>query len=65
MELTINGKKHELNVMTLEEVVSHFELESHLVVTEVNGKIIERDEWAKTKVEAGTEIELVHFVGGG
>ncbi len=65
MELNINGKSHDLAVTTLDEVVKHFELDAHLVVTEVNGKIIERDYWDRTELQPQTRIELVHFVGGG
>ncbi len=65
MRLLINGEEHRLNVETLEDVVAHFELDSHLVVTEVDGEIIDRSEWAKTTLEEMMKIELVQFVGGG
>ncbi|WP_078552843.1 sulfur carrier protein ThiS [Bacillus alkalicellulosilyticus] len=65
MQLTVNGDQVELDVTTLEDVVKHYGLEQNLVVTEVNGEIIDRSEWSNTAVEAGMKIELVHFVGGG
>ncbi|ERN54831.1 sulfur carrier protein ThiS [Alkalihalophilus marmarensis] len=65
MELIINGEKETIQADTLLDVVTHYQLEQHLVVTEVNGEIIDRDSWAETKVEEGMKIELVHFVGGG
>lgn len=66
MELIINGKKEQLtNVKTLEDVVRHFDLQKSLVVTEVDGEIIDRAKWASTEVVSGMKIELVHFVGGG
>ncbi|MDV2884053.1 thiamine biosynthesis protein ThiS [Alkalihalophilus pseudofirmus] len=65
MELIINGEKETIQADTLLDVVTHYQLEKHLVVTEVNGEIIDRDSWAETKVEEGMKIELVHFVGGG
>lgn len=66
MELIINGKKQSLtNVRTLEDVVAHFHLKKGLVVTEVDGEIIDRTKWATTEVTSGMKIELVHFVGGG
>ncbi|WP_062046391.1 sulfur carrier protein ThiS [Bacillus sp. JCM 19034] len=65
MRLMINGEEHNLSVQTLEEVVAHYKLESQLVVTEVNGEIIDRSDWSKTEVQDGMKIELVQFVGGG
>lgn len=65
MELMINGESVQLDVKTLEDVVNHYELQKGLVVTEVDGKIIDRSEWSNTEVMSGMKIELVHFVGGG
>ncbi|MCK0471503.1 sulfur carrier protein ThiS [Halalkalibacter sp. APA_J-10(15)] len=65
MQLLINGEEHQLNVGTLDEVVAHFELESQLVVTEVDGEIIDRSNWTTTAIKEGMKIELVQFVGGG
>lgn len=65
MKLIINGEKVEIEVGTLEEVVKHYGLEKNLVVTELNGEIVDRSEWNVTKLEPGMKIELVHFVGGG
>ncbi|WP_096201248.1 sulfur carrier protein ThiS [Bacillus sp. FJAT-45350] len=65
MELIINGEVENIDVTTLDEVVKHYGLEQNLVVTEVNGSIIDRSQWESTSVEPGMKIELVHFVGGG
>ena len=65
MKLKINGEEKELEVKTLAEVVEEFNLQKGLVVTEVNGEVIDREKWEATKVEDGMNIEIVHFVGGG
>lgn len=65
MNLLINGETYLLDVTTLKEVVTYFGLQEGLVVTEIDGKIIDRSKWLNTKVEDGMTIELVHFVGGG
>lgn len=65
MKLIINGEKKELDVQTLSEVVDQYELQKGLVVTEIDGKIIDRKDWEETKVRDGMKIEIVHFVGGG
>ncbi|MCA0171071.1 sulfur carrier protein ThiS [Bacillus sp. RAR_GA_16] len=65
MRLQINGEQHDLDVVTLKDVVNHFGLQEGLVVTEVDEVIIDRSDWKDTKVQDGMNIELVHFVGGG
>lgn len=35
------------------------------VVTEVNGAILPKEQWADIVLNAGDSIEIVHFVGGG
>ncbi|UTW70695.1 sulfur carrier protein ThiS [Anaerobacillus sp. HL2] len=48
------------------DVIEHFELnESNLVVTEVDGVIINREERHNTKLQEDMKIEIVQFVGGG
>ncbi|MFC5713367.1 sulfur carrier protein ThiS [Thalassorhabdus alkalitolerans] len=65
MIIEVNGEKKDLQVQTLIEVVEHFDLQDKMIVTEVEGKIIDRDQWDVTEVQPGMKIELVHFVGGG
>ncbi len=65
MRLQINGDEHDLDVITLKDVVTHFGLQEVLVVTEVDGTIIDRLNWKDINVQDGMKIELVHFVGGG
>lgn len=66
MELLVNGKKVFIqNVKNVEDVVTHYNLQKGLVVIEVDGNIIDRNEWANTPVREGMKIEIVHFVGGG
>ncbi|NEU30747.1 sulfur carrier protein ThiS [bacterium LRH843] len=65
MKMFINGEEYSLDVKTLAEVVAHFELESHLVVTEVDGVIIDQTDWEHTAIKEEMKIELVQFVGGG
>ena len=65
MRLQINGDEHDLDVVTLKDVVNYFGLQEGLVVTEVDGAIINRSNWKDINVQDGMEIELVHFVGGG
>jgi thiamine biosynthesis protein ThiS len=35
------------------------------VAVELNRTIVKQRDWASTGVEAGAQVEIVHFVGGG
>lgn len=65
LELQINGRMEDLNVQTLDQVIEHYELKPEHVVAEVDGVIVEREQWPSFGLVAGMKIELVHFVGGG
>jgi sulfur carrier protein len=63
--IVINGEETELDLETLADVVNHFKLDENLVVTEVDGSIIEIEQRTQTKLSEGMKIEIVQFVGGG
>ncbi|MFN7251195.1 MAG: sulfur carrier protein ThiS [Anaerobacillus sp.] len=65
MIIVINGEETELELETLADVVNHFKLDENLVVTEVDGSIIEIEQRTQTKLSEGMKIEIVQFVGGG
>lgn len=66
MQVTING---ELRVvpdnLTLRDLLSHLKLGEERVAVERNREIVGRQHWAAVRVQAGDELEIVHFVGGG
>ena len=66
--LTINGKEREFPAgipKTLTELLGGLNINQATVVAEIDGKIIERQNFAQTQLSAGQSIELVRFVGGG
>lgn len=65
MNVIINGETKQLQLDNIAEVVTHFHLDENLVVTEVDGVIINIDERKETKLKEGMKIEIVQFVGGG
>ncbi|WP_243388316.1 sulfur carrier protein ThiS [Bacillus kexueae] len=67
MELTINGEVIKLptNVLTVADLLTHFQLNEKIAMVEVNLSIIERSHFAETKLSNGDKVEIVHFVGGG
>ncbi len=50
---------------TLEMLVSELSLTPQRVAIELNGTVARRDEWARTVLNEGDLVEIVHFVGGG
>ena len=50
---------------TLTELLEQMDINRATVVAEIDGKIIERQNFSQTRVSSGQSIELVRFVGGG
>lgn len=65
MSIDVNGQSISFEGQTLEDLVIQYKLEPELIVTEVDGEIISREERAVKQLQDGMKIELVHFVGGG
>jgi sulfur carrier protein len=64
--VTINGERQFLSGSpTLRQVVLGLNLEPERVAIELNREIVKRPLWDSTRVEAGAELEIVMFVGGG
>ncbi len=65
-QVTINGERRSFSEGTsLLDVVKALNLEPERVAVEFNRVIVKRDLWTTTLVDAGAEIEIVKFVGGG
>ena len=67
LKLQINGEQVEVanTCTTVTALLSHFELESKVVIVEWNQKILEKSDHETTCLADGDRIEIVHFVGGG
>ncbi|MCP4258373.1 MAG: sulfur carrier protein ThiS [Planctomycetes bacterium] len=50
---------------TLIELLKQLDIHQATVVAEINGKIIDRQNFSQTRVSPGQKIELVRCVGGG
>jgi thiamine biosynthesis protein ThiS len=65
-QVTVNGEVRNFPPeTTLHDVVRALDLEPERLAIELNRAIVKRDVWASTTVDAGAEIEIVQFVGGG
>jgi sulfur carrier protein len=66
MEITLNGEKVKLNTdSNISDLVVKYQLSAEQVAVELNRKIIVMEDFVKTKLKQGDEIELIEFVGGG
>ena len=50
---------------TLSELLARLEIDAATVVAEIDGKIVERQNFAQTELKDQMGIELIRFVGGG
>jgi sulfur carrier protein len=69
MKLYINGEERQFETSadphTLAVLVESLGMKSDRVAVELNREIVPRDRWAKTRLNEGDRLEIVHFVGGG
>ena len=66
LEVVLNGQPRAIaEGQTLLDLVCSLDLEPARVAAELDGRIVKRDHWAETLLQAGARLELVHFVGGG
>ncbi|MHC4104380.1 MAG: sulfur carrier protein ThiS [Planctomycetota bacterium] len=66
--LKINGNEKQFPdgiPKTLVELLKQLDINQATVVAEINGKVIERQNFSQTHLRSGQKIELVRFVGGG
>jgi thiazole synthase len=64
--VTLNGKpRMVLDGLSLLDLLEQLDVQPSQVVIEHNREIRRRDDFGKTRVHAGDELELVYFVGGG
>ncbi|MHC4960756.1 MAG: sulfur carrier protein ThiS [Planctomycetota bacterium] len=66
--LKINGTEKTFDgglPATLSELLAKLEIDAATVVAEIDGKILERQNFAQTRLKDQMGIELIRFVGGG
>ncbi len=66
--LKINGQEKTFEKglpATLSELLDSLKIDAATVVAEIDGKIVEREDFAQTNLAEGQAIELIRFVGGG
>ena len=69
MNIKLNGEikiiNHSNERLFLESLITHLGYQPQLVVVELNGVIINPQDWISTKIKDGDCLEVVTIVGGG
>jgi sulfur carrier protein len=66
VKIKINGKEKQFDDgLTVKQLLDYFNISVDKVVVEVNGDIIQKENFQKVLLKDGDKVELVQFVGGG
>jgi thiamine biosynthesis protein ThiS len=65
MEITVNGEKKSVNMMSVLQFLQSLEIDSRRVAVEYNRGILPKSSYETTVLQDGDQLEIVHFVGGG
>ena len=66
MEITINGKTEQVpGELSIQEFLQIRNIDSDRVVIEHNKNILKKDDWQKTVLGNGDQLEIIQIVGGG
>jgi len=66
MQVRLNGQPTELpGPMSVQALLDRLEIDGRIVAVELNEVVVKRARYAEAMIEAGAEVEIVRFVGGG
>ncbi|MBU1567378.1 MAG: sulfur carrier protein ThiS [Proteobacteria bacterium] len=65
MEIFINGQRQSCRSCTLLELLAERALSTEALVVELNGDIIQQEQWPIVQLKDNDTLELLSFVGGG
>ena len=66
VEIVVNGEPRSTSEgQTVLSLLEELQLDPARVAIELNRRLLKKPLWAETVLEAGAQIEIVQFVGGG
>jgi sulfur carrier protein len=66
LQITLNGDSYEIaGPLTVAELLARLDIDARRVAVEHNLVVLKHDAFDRTTVQAGDEVEIVNFVGGG
>ena len=65
-KIQLNGGEYEISSrMNLAELLKKLKISSTKVAVEINGIIVDKDQYEKRSLNKDDQVEIVHFIGGG
>ena len=65
-KIQLNGRKLELsNKHSILTLLKKYKIDGKKIAVELNGKIINRNQYNSVYIKNKDKIEIVHFIGGG
>jgi thiamine biosynthesis protein ThiS len=66
LTIRLNGEPYEIaGPMTITDLLVQLQVDPRRVAVEHNLVVVKRDRYESTRLDAGDEVEVVNFVGGG
>ena len=66
MLITLNGDPYQIDTaLTVADLLARLDIDARRVAVEHNLIVLKRSAFETTMVEAGDQVEIVNFVGGG
>jgi sulfur carrier protein len=66
IEIVVNGETRAASEgQTIRDLLQELNLDPSRVAVELNRRIVKQPNWSETRLNAGAQVEIVQFVGGG
>ena len=66
MTIRLNGEAYQVDrALTVSELLDRLEMDPRRIAVEHNLIVVKRNHFDTTTINAGDEVEIVNFVGGG
>ncbi len=65
MKLKLNGKEKNVEVNTLNDLISKLKMDKSLLYIQINGNFVKKDRYKNRLLKENDNIEIISAVGGG
>lgn len=67
MKIILNNNNEELNAesLTIQQLLDIKKFTFKMLIIKVNGTIVKRDEYEKTEIRNGDNVDVIHLISGG
>jgi thiamine biosynthesis protein ThiS len=66
ISISVNGEAHSAQEgQSILDLLSALGIDPERVAVELDRRIVKQPRWAETELRAGSQVEIVQFVGGG